>query len=493
MVTARPSLARIITMVLFALSCFGLLLFLWLSFGGAIPFNPQGYRFRASFPNAQQLATQADVRIAGVSVGKVVDKSLDPLGNRTIATIELNKQFAPIHVDARAILREKTIIGETYVELTPGSPTAPVLPDGALLARTNVQPAVQLDDILNALDPVTRRAFQVWQQQLAIALRGNDQNLNSVLGNLPQFSADASDVLRVLAVEHAATVRLIRNGGTVFASLTRSQSALRNLVTSAGATFATTAAVNNQLADTFHVFPTFLTETRATFARLQRFALDTDPLVRALVPVAHQLGPTLSALQVLSPSLQTLFVNLGPLVTASETGFPAFRRVLLGAEPLLASLAPFLGQLNPILNWLSLHQQLTSDFISQGAVGVAAKTTAYGGGGVTCSGVPCGHYLRQFSPVGPQTSGLASTRSTNSRGNTYPPSLWLADPSSFSAGGRYPGSFTFPAWDCASTGAPGNGSRPATTTDQACWVAPTLPGAKPGQIPHILAAHYPSR
>ncbi len=493
MVTARPSLAKIITMALFALSCFGLLLFLWLSFGGPIPFNPQGYRFQASFPNAQELATQADVRIAGVSVGKVVGKSLDPLGNRTIATIELDKQYAPIHVDARAILREKTIIGETYVELTPGSPSAPVLADGALLARTNVQPAVQLDQILNALDPVTRRAFQVWQQQLAIALQGNGQNLNSVLGNLPQFSADASDVLRILDVEHGATVRLIRNGGTVFASLTKSQSALRNLVTSAGATFATTAANNNQLAATLQVFPTFLTETRATFARLKQFALNTDPLVRELVPVAHELGPTLSALQVLSPSLHALFVNLGPLVTASETGFPAFGRVLLGAEPLLGALAPFLGQLNPILTWLSLHQQLISDFISQGAVGVAAKTTAYGGTGVTCSGVPCGHYLRQFSPVGPQTSGLAPTRSTNSRGNTYPPSLWLADPNSFSAGGKYPGSFAFPSWDCASTGAAGNGSRPATATDQACWVAPTLPGAKPGQIPHILAAHYPGR
>lgn len=492
MVTSRPSLAKIITMVLFALSCFGLLLFLWLSFGGAIPFNPQGYRFRASFPNAQQLATQADVRIAGVSVGRVVDKSLDPVGNRTIATIELDKQYAPIHVDARAILREKTIVGETYVELTPGSPTAPALLDGALLARTNVQPAVQLDDILNALDPTTRRAFQVWQQQLAIALRGNGQNLNSVIGNLPQFSADATDVLRVLAVEHRATVRLIRNGGTVFASLTRSQSALRNLVTSAGATFATTAANNNQLAATFQVFPTFLTETRATFARLKRFALNTDPLVRELVPVARQLVPTLSAIQVLSPSLRTLFVNLDPLITASETGFPAFRQVLLGAEPLLGSLAPFLEQLNPILKWLSLHQQLISDFISQGAVGLAAKTTAYGGSGVTCGGVPCGHYLRQFSPVGPQTSGLAPTRDANSRGNTYPPSLWLADPNSFSAGGAFPGSFALPSWDCARTGAPGNGSRPATATTQACRVAPPLPGAKPGQIPHILAAHYPS-
>ena len=121
MQTSAPSPLKIATMVLFTLSCVGLLLFLWLSFGGAIPFKPQGYRFRASFTNAQQLATQADVRIAGVSVGKVVGKALDPQGNRTIATIELDNKYAPIHVDARAILREKTILGETYVELTPGS------------------------------------------------------------------------------------------------------------------------------------------------------------------------------------------------------------------------------------------------------------------------------------------------------------------------------------------------------------------------------------
>jgi phospholipid/cholesterol/gamma-HCH transport system substrate-binding protein len=128
MQTGAPSLAKILTMVLFALSCFGLLLFLWLSFGGPIPFQPQGYRFRASFPNAQQLATQADVRIAGVSVGKVVAKSLDPQGNRTIATIQLDNQYAPIRQGARAILREKTIIGETYVEIAPGSPTHPRCP-----------------------------------------------------------------------------------------------------------------------------------------------------------------------------------------------------------------------------------------------------------------------------------------------------------------------------------------------------------------------------
>lgn len=493
MQTGPLPIRSVITVVVFSLSCIGLLLFLWLSFGGSIPFAPQGYRLEASFPNAQALATQADVRIAGVSVGKVVAKSLDPRGNRTIATIELDKRYAPIHEDARAILREKTIIGETYVELTPGSESAPPVPDGGTLARTNVQPAVQLDQIFNAFDPTTRRAFQVWQQQLAIAVRGNSQNLNSAVGNLPQFAADASDVLSVLDIEHAAVVRLVRNGGMVFAALTQSQSALRNLITSAGATFATTAANNNQLAATFHVFPTFLNETKLTFARLQTFALDTNPLISELIPVAQDLGPTLKAVRVLSPDLQRLFVDLGPLTTASETGFPALADVLHGAQPLLGSLGPFLEQLNPILNWLSLHQQLVSDFISVGAVGLAAKTTAYGGGGLTCAGVPCGHYLRQFSPIGPQTSGFAATRDPNSRGNTYPPSLWLANPQSFSAGGQSPGSFALPSWDCNITGAPGNGSRPASGTNQACWVAPPLPGAKAGQIPHILAARYPNK
>ena len=71
-----PSFARIAAMVVFALSCFGLLLFLWLAFGGPVPLNPKGYRFTTSFAEATQLATEADVRISGVPVGKV--KRIEP-------------------------------------------------------------------------------------------------------------------------------------------------------------------------------------------------------------------------------------------------------------------------------------------------------------------------------------------------------------------------------------------------------------------------------
>src|ERR687895_321563 len=95
-----PTLARILTMAVFALSCFGLLLFLWLSFGGPIPLKPQGYRVQVGFPEATTLAKEADVRIAGVSVGRVRDLQQDGANNRTLATIELERKYAPLLADA---------------------------------------------------------------------------------------------------------------------------------------------------------------------------------------------------------------------------------------------------------------------------------------------------------------------------------------------------------------------------------------------------------
>ena len=481
--TGSPPISRVITMVLFALSCIGLLLFLWFSFGGTIPLGAQGYRVNVAFPNAQDLASQSDVRIAGVSVGKVVSTQLDPKGNRTMATLQIQSKYAPIRQDTRAILRTKTILGETYVQLIPGSPNGPPVRDGGMLARSQVEPTTQLSDIFNAFDPTTRHAFQVWQQQLATAVNGNDQNLNDVLGNLPSFAADATDILQVLDVQHLATVSLIQNGGTVFGALGSDQTALRNLITSAETTFATTAANNNALAKSFEVFPTFLNETKATMAKLQTFSNNTDPLIKQLVPVAQQLKPTLHSVQLLSPPLRHLFTNLGPLITVSKTGLPAVSEILTGADPLLAATGSFLEQLNPILHWLSLHQQLVSDFISNGGAAMAATTTSFAGSSP-------GHYLRQQSPTGPETLSFAANRDSNNRGNTYPPSLWLAQVSDFTNG-------NFPSWDCKNTGAGGDGSVPASGeaptpgSQESCWVAPLLPNA-PGQyqIPHIGPATY---
>ena len=87
---------QIAAMVIFAFSCFGLLLFLWLSFGGPVPLKPKGYRFQIAFPQAATLADEADVRVSGVSVGQVVQLERDPSGNRSLATVEMKRAFAPV-------------------------------------------------------------------------------------------------------------------------------------------------------------------------------------------------------------------------------------------------------------------------------------------------------------------------------------------------------------------------------------------------------------
>jgi hypothetical protein len=151
----------------------------------------------------------------------------------------------------------------------------------------------------------------------------------------------------------------------------------------------------------------------------------------------------------------------------------------------LAQLGPFLEQLNPILTWLSLHQPLVSDFISNGAAGIAARTLTFAGNGV-------GHYLRQFQPMGPETLSFWAVRDPNNRGNTYPDPLWLADSRNLQRN-------NFAAWDCANTGAPGDGSVSADPTPvaghPACWVQDP-PGAllgQPQRFPHIVASHYSSK
>src|SRR3954465_8721071 len=107
-------------MVVFSLSCIGLVLFLWLSFGGAVPLKPKGYQVHVHFPEATTLAQEADVRLAGVTIGKVRQKSLDKGGRRPNGTNEIKQKQPPLPSDVHAILRQKTLRGETYGELTPG-------------------------------------------------------------------------------------------------------------------------------------------------------------------------------------------------------------------------------------------------------------------------------------------------------------------------------------------------------------------------------------
>jgi virulence factor Mce-like protein len=408
-----PSLGRIAAMVIFALSCFGLLTFLWISFGGSVPLKPKQYQLTINFPEATTLAEAADVRIAGVTVGKVRSKDLDKKLNRTTVILRIDPKYAPIPKDSKAILRQKTLLGETFVELSPGNPAAGKLADGGTLDNGQVEKTVELDEILRIFDPSTKKAFQSWVQESAKTISGTaPQDLNNALGNLAGFAQDGASVLQVLDTQSTAVRQLIKNTGVVFGALNERKGQLRQLIVNSDRTFSALQSEQNALADTFRVFPTFLDESKLTLARLETFSNNTRPLVIALKPVADDLGPTVRDLGALAPDLETFFRRLPPVIRDSNVDLPAAAKFLRGAIPVFKGLHVFLPQLNPILSYWNFDQDRIAHFLS--AVGFADHyNVAPQGNGIT------GYALGQFGINNEQSIMLRTNRPATERGNAY--------------------------------------------------------------------------
>ena len=218
-----PTLGNMVVIILFALSCFGLLLFLWESFGGPVPLKPKGYQMTIAFPQGLALAEQSDVRISGVNIGHVVALHHGNDG-RTHATLEVAGRYAPIRSDMHAILRQKTLLGETYIQLIPqtdprSASTARFLPDGGQLPNSQIEPSVTLDGVLQAFDPTTRRDFQLWQQGLAEGINGRGEQINAGLANLQPFVEHGNQLVTILASQEGALRQVIKNTGVVFDAL----------------------------------------------------------------------------------------------------------------------------------------------------------------------------------------------------------------------------------------------------------------------------------
>jgi phospholipid/cholesterol/gamma-HCH transport system substrate-binding protein len=406
-----PTLGRLLVMVGFALSCFGLLLFLWLAFGGPVPLKPKGYRFHASFGEATQLAKEADVRISGVSVGKVKQIETDKKTGRSDTTIELKEGYAPLPKDSKAILRQKTLLGETYIELTPGNKSAGTISEDGTLAATRVSPTVELDEIFRAFDAKTRESFRQWMQQQAEGIKGRGRDINDALGNLAPFAEDTSVLLKILNSQEGAVRRLVSNTGVVFDALSQRRGQLGGLITNSNRVFATTASRDKELEAAFKALPTFEKESQLTVRRLSDFSRKTNPLVTQLRPAARQLSPTLQQLGALAPDAKKLFRDIDPLVTASQAGLPATQRFLDELHPLLADFDPVLRQVNPILSFLGQYKVELSSFFGN----TVAATQAYT---IPKAGVQL-HYLRTMNPINPENFAVYPRRIGTNRPNPY--------------------------------------------------------------------------
>jgi phospholipid/cholesterol/gamma-HCH transport system substrate-binding protein len=418
MIKTAPRLWQLGLMVAFVLSCFGVLLYLWLAFGGSSPLQPQGYRFHVQFPEATQLAQQADVRIAGVPVGKVVKIERGP-GNTTDATIEMRARYAPVPRDTRAMLRTKTLLGETFVDLTPGSDGSGTLPEGGSLPRAAVAPTVEVDEIFRSFDEETRLAFQTWMQSQALAGEGRGPDINAAFANLPEFVSASEELLAELNAQEDATSRMFRSTGDFFDAISERQGQLRTLITESNRLWGAIAERDEAFADIWREFPRFERESMDTLPRLTSFSERAEPIVRRLQPAATEMGPAFAALRDLSPSMRNFFERLGPVITASERGVPALERTMRQVPPLLEDFEPFLQNLNPMVRYLGTYRREVNAFLANLVASTLDRDV-----NLQRTNDPV-HYIRAAQPLGPEALSFYPRPLGNSRANAYSLPDWM--------------------------------------------------------------------
>jgi virulence factor Mce-like protein len=161
-----PFTAGAITLVIVVIA-------VYLGFTKQVPFVHH-YTVQAVFPTANNIRKASPVRIAGVDIGKVTKiERVAPGRPGALVTMELNKKGLPLHKDATFKIRPRIFLeGNFFIDVSPGSPSAPKLGDGDKIPMGQASAPVQLDQVLAALQAPTRQDLRSLLDELSTGLAG---------------------------------------------------------------------------------------------------------------------------------------------------------------------------------------------------------------------------------------------------------------------------------------------------------------------------------
>lgn len=340
---------RTLAVLLFVALCASIFSFLWLNAGGKLPLISQaGYRVDVLVPDVDNLVYQSDVRTAGVDVGKV--ENVQVTGSDALVTLDLGPDVAPLHEGAVVTVRNKTLIEETYLEITDG--TGPEIPDGTRLPDGSGRASVQLDDVLTSLDEPTREALGTTVRSSALATEESRDEIGAALQGLGDLGREGGDALDALAAQSAALTEVAANAADLLTALDTGQGRVAELVADSEALTEVVVENRAELETVMRTLPPVLDTTREASLSLQELGDSLAPVARNLRTAAPDLSAALVELPGTSAELRGL---LPPLDAALGRAEPTLNRVPgFGAElrPLFPTLQVNLADVNPMLGYL---------------------------------------------------------------------------------------------------------------------------------------------
>ena len=322
------------------------------------------YTVHAQFVDGGQLVKGNLVQSGGQPIGTISEITLSDDG---LADVEMKideERFSPLHRGTRAKLRSPGLggVAARYVDLNPGPEGAPEIDDGGVIEVQDTEPIVDLDALLNALDPAVRDDIQsIITDGSKLAEGDNPADLNRALGYLNPATAQVRALTSEIVRDQAAVSQLITSSATVVDALASRSTDVEQGIANTAGTFQAIASERDALESTLRRAPGVLTRARATLAGVRSTVAVARPALREARPVSPRLArflrdfvPTARRIEPLIPRIRATLPPLRRVLeqapALARVGLPAVRSLTTAARPLL----PILGDLRPYAPDLAL-------------------------------------------------------------------------------------------------------------------------------------------
>ena len=273
------------------------------------------YTVQLELETSGGIFTNAEVTYRGVPVGRVGAMSLTADG--VVVELRIDTSTPGIPASAKAVVANRSAIGEQYVDLQPATDRGPYLTDGSRIAVADTSTPVPVEELLASTQGLTESvpidALHTVVTELGAALDGKGEDLRSLADSLSGLSASGAESLD-------RTVALVRDGRSVLGTQSEQSSAIKGF-----------SADLDSLAD----------RLRSSDPDVRRLIGNGNPASDELGQLVSEAGPgiatnlanlsaTAKAVSVQATALRTLFVYLPGVAAASSTIAPDDGTVHLG-------------------------------------------------------------------------------------------------------------------------------------------------------------------
>jgi phospholipid/cholesterol/gamma-HCH transport system substrate-binding protein len=313
------------------------------------------FTLNADFSTAQAVmpGQGQSVRVSGVQIGEIGNVQL----KNGIAVVQMNidQQYRHlIHQDATALLRPRTGLKDMFIEVDPGSQSAPTAQPGFTIPVSNTLPDVNLDEILSSLDADTRTYLALLVNGAGQGLEGNGgDELAQVLERFEPTFRDLARVNRAVAKRGRNLRRLVNSLQRLNTALAAKQSQIVSLVDASSKVFGATASENQNISRAIAELPGTLSQTTTTLGQVQALADELGPTATNLLPAAHALPAANAALAALAkPSAPIVQNQIRPFVVAARPVVSDLQPAASELATATPNLQKVFGVLNHLVNML---------------------------------------------------------------------------------------------------------------------------------------------